>query len=396
MARPKNALPTYRLHKQSGQAIVTVSTGGVRKDILLGKYGTPESKQEYERVLARLRLAGPALPAEDLTVAELLLRFMAHAQTHYRHPDGRPTYEVYNFKLSLRPVRELYAATPAADFGPLALKTVRSRMVELGWCRSQINIRIGRVRRVWKWAASEELVPPAAYTSLTTVTGLQKGRSDAAERAPVGPAPVDHVVRAMVEMNRQVRGLVEFQRLTGCRPGEATRLRRCDVDQSGPVWVYRPSGYKTAWRGKARAVLIGPQAQALLAGFPTDDPAAFVFSPAAAAREHHAARAAARKTPLYRSHAARNASVRVSAPKRAAGEHYTLDSYGQAIDRACDRAGVAHWHPNQLRHSFATEVRKAYGLEAAQVLLGHERADVTQVYAEKNLDLARRVAAAIG
>ena len=54
------------------------------------------------------------------------------------------------------------------------------------------------------------------------------------------------------------------------------------------------------------------------------------------------------------------------------------------------------WHPNQLRHSFATRVRKEHGLEAAQVLLGHSRADVTQIYAERNEELAGSVAARIG
>ena len=57
---------------------------------------------------------------------------------------------------------------------------------------------------------------------------------------------------------------------------------------------------------------------------------------------------------------------------------------------------MPHWHPNQLRHTFATEVRQAYGLEAAQVLLGHARADVTQVYAERDLALAVRVATEVG
>jgi site-specific recombinase XerC len=54
------------------------------------------------------------------------------------------------------------------------------------------------------------------------------------------------------------------------------------------------------------------------------------------------------------------------------------------------------WHPNQLRHSFATRVRKEHGLKAAQVLLGHERADVTQVYAERDQQLAADVALRIG
>ena len=72
------------------------------------------------------------------------------------------------------------------------------------------------------------------------------------------------------------------------------------------------------------------------------------------------------------------------------------------VGRFKQRSGVKvwqrehHWHPNQLRHTFATRVRKEHGLEAAQVLLGHSRADVTQVYAERNEELATVVAAKIG
>ncbi len=57
------------------------------------------------------------------------------------------------------------------------------------------------------------------------------------------------------------------------------------------------------------------------------------------------------------------------------------------------------WHrlsPNQLRHSFATKVRREHGLEAAQVLLGHAMADVTQVYAERDTEKAAAVALKIG
>jgi site-specific recombinase XerC len=59
---------------------------------------------------------------------------------------------------------------------------------------------------------------------------------------------------------------------------------------------------------------------------------------------------------------------------------------------------MAHiqWHPNQLRHSKATETRKRYGLEAVQVTLGHASADVTQIYAERDYDLAARVAREVG
>jgi site-specific recombinase XerC len=58
-----------------------------------------------------------------------------------------------------------------------------------------------------------------------------------------------------------------------------------------------------------------------------------------------------------------------------------------AVRRACHRARIETWHPNQLRHSAGTEIRKRYDLEAAQVVLGHSRADVTQVYAQRDQSL---------
>ncbi len=53
-------------------------------------------------------------------------------------------------------------------------------------------------------------------------------------------------------------------------------------------------------------------------------------------------------------------------------------------------------HPHQLRHNYATRIRKDFGLEAAQILLGHSKADVTQIYAERDMNRAATVAAKIG
>ena len=81
---------------------------------------------------------------------------------------------------------------------------------------------------------------------------------------------------------------------------------------------------------------------------------------------------------------------------RPPAERYKVESYRVAIRRGCKMAGVEVWTPNQLRHTGATEIRKKYGLEAAQVICGHERADVTQVYAERDRELAERVAREVG
>jgi site-specific recombinase XerC len=54
------------------------------------------------------------------------------------------------------------------------------------------------------------------------------------------------------------------------------------------------------------------------------------------------------------------------------------------------------WNPHQLRHTRATAIRKEFGIEAAQVVLGHADCKVTQVYAERDFELAARVMKEIG
>ena len=61
-----------------------------------------------------------------------------------------------------------------------------------------------------------------------------------------------------------------------------------------------------------------------------------------------------------------------------------------------DEAGVSRWTPNRLRHNAATIIRKEYGIEAAQVMLGHSRADITQVCAERDRTKALKTAEEIG
>jgi integrase len=139
-----------------------------------------------------------------------------------------------------------------------------------------------------------------------------------------------------------------------------------------------------------------------------------LFSPRRALEEYRAGQRARRKTKVQPSQQDR----RRRKPRKLPGERYTTCSYDYAIRKGCERAdrhareeaikaGIAreeaegrvfvpHWHPNQLRHTHGTEVRRRFGLEAAQVALGHAQADVTQVYAERDLALAAKVAAAIG
>lgn len=437
MGRKKKLQPRYLEHKQSGRgrALYYDALGQFHEVLLPGAFNSPESTAAYGRLLLDLAVApkGASVPAAErshLTLVEILDQFHEYAQRKYRDPDGKPTSKLPEYRLVIRRLRELYGATPAAEFGPLKLKAFRQSWVVDGLSRGECNRRTDEARRIVRWAVSEELVPATVLTALKAVKCLERGETAARETEPVEPVAEEVVDATLPHLSRTVAAMVQFQRLTGCRPGEACSLRMSEVDRSGEVWLFKPKRHKTAHKGRARVIAIGPKAQEVLAPFLAGDPQEYLFSPAATVAEHNAARSAARKTKYYPSHLKHNARRKVKRPKRTAAARYSTHAYSVAIDRACDRAfpppaelaprkgesvkawkarltpGEAErvkewqrehrWHPNQLRHSFATAVRKAHGLEAAQVLLGHSRADVTQVYAERDARLAVEIAAKVG
>ncbi|MHB1423150.1 MAG: tyrosine-type recombinase/integrase [Gemmataceae bacterium] len=417
--------PEYRLHKRTGQAVVTLPLGnGQRKDVYLGKHGSEESKAEYNRVLAEWAANGKqapidplAEPASDLTIDELVSRFIDHANVFYRDATGAPTTEYDNFKLSLHPLRLLFGPLSVSKFGPVALEQVRDFMVRegsgkkgfgkngsslcgRGLCRRVINQRMGRIKRFFRWAASKELIPHTVYQRLATIEGLREDRSPARESKDVRPVPPEIVDATLPHLLRPVAAMVRVQQLTGARPGEVCVMRSCDIDRSGPVWVYRPGSdegprgkHKTAYRGHLRAIPLGPQSQEIIKPFLLNrDPGAYLFSPREGMAEFRAWQRSNRKSKVQPSQVDRSKAR----PKKRFGEHYNHRTYGKAIKAVCKRHGIPPWHPHQLRHYRATEIRRLYGVEKAQVILGHASLKATEIYAETNLADAMEIAAQMG
>src|SRR5436305_1074848 len=117
-------------------------------------------------------------------------------------------------------VMENYGTSLACDFGPLALKAIQQRMIGAGWCRGVINQRIGRMKRIFRWAVSESLIPPTVLQALQAVEGLKKGRTAARETEPVRPVADEVVDKTLRFASRQVAAMARLQRLTGMRSGE--------------------------------------------------------------------------------------------------------------------------------------------------------------------------------
>ena len=126
MPRLTKAVPKYQKHRASGQAVVRLNG----QDFYLGPHGTKASKLEYDRLIAEWLVNGRQSAADEdtLTVSELLARYWTFAKRHYRK-DGEPTDTLYQVKVSLRPIKQLYGRTLASGFGPTGLQAVQQNMV---------------------------------------------------------------------------------------------------------------------------------------------------------------------------------------------------------------------------------------------------------------------------
>ena len=251
MPKLTKAVPKYRKHRASGQAVITI--GG--RDHYLGPYGTKASRIAYDRVITEW-LANDRQPvvtpdeAPALTVTELLARYWRFAKRHYRKA-GESTSSLYQVKVSLRPLRRLYGPTLAREFGPRSLKAVRQHMIDAGLSRGVINKRIGIIKQAFKWGVGEELMPPSVLHGLQAVVGLQKGRTDAPDHDPVEPVPDTIVDATLAHLGPVVADMVGFQRLTGCRPGRGLHRpprRRGAIWRSLGVPSPEPQG-RTSWSG---------------------------------------------------------------------------------------------------------------------------------------------------
>jgi integrase len=390
---------------------------GGRRDVLLGKHGTRQSRIEYARVIAEWEANGrrlPTAPAADLTVNELGAAFLPWAEQHYRWPDGTPTRELADIKVSLRPLIHLYGHTQARDFGPLALKAVRQLMVD-GYehpkygsqpalARGVVNQRIARIRRMIKWAVGNEMLPAGALHALQAVTGLKCGRSAARETEPVRPIARAAVESTLPWLSPMVADMVRLQLETGMRPGELVVMRAPDIDITGTVWLYRPGRHKTQHHGHERIIAIGPKGQEIVRRWLTTDLTAHLFSSRRGEDARNVMRRDARQTPLYPSHVKHQAAKKRRRQRAKRGDHYGVGSYDRAIARAIERHNegkpegehLPHWHPHQLRHTRALELKREYGLDVARAVLGHRSPIITEHYAGIDTAKAAEVMAKLG
>ncbi|NDC54298.1 MAG: site-specific integrase [Planctomycetia bacterium] len=436
--RARGDLPQKRRHKRSNTARVRVDG----REIHLGRWGSREADAKYLEVIRGLVLRDdldfgrenwplpeqsdeesdladhPPVPeatrrgtrgslptaSTPISVAHVCAAFLADAEKSYVKPDGKLSSTIGNYKMGLRAL-EPYYDLPAAEFGPRLLRRLRDGLVEqegrrkgpdgkrLRKFRTTINRTVKAIWWIFKWAVSMEMVPPDTYHALKTLEPLKKGKTRAPELPPVTDVPDGIIQQTVAHLPEVVADMVQVQRLTGCRPSELCSMRPCDIDQSGEVWSYCPEQHKNEWRGDRRYVAIGPKAQSILRKYLVRPATRPCFVPAESEASRNASRRRQRQSPMTPSHRARRQQSR---RKLDPNKPYTDDTYRRAVHRACRKAGVAKWSPNQLRHAAAEEARAHFGLDGAQARLGHKHAKVTEVYANRQQGRADEVAKILG
>lgn len=392
MPNSKNRIPALRRWKPRNLAYIFFNG----RRVYFGKWNSPESKEKYFSFVQRLTAGeapGGISAPEDPTVSELVLAFFEAKKTYYVR-NGAQTRQLQRFRAACEFPLRLYPDLPVRKFGPRKLAEVRAAAEASGrFSRTYLNTLTSCFRQIVKFGVENEMVPADVLSALQAVSPLKKGRSSARENLPIGPVPPEVVDKTTAELSPVLADAVRLQRLTGMRPCEVLQMRAGDVREESPGrFVYTLRSDKTDYKRpewQKKRVPIGPRAARLLFPYLVEkEPDEFVFSPADALAQRRAFLRAERKTAPTKQMRERDARRE----PREVAPCYNVNSYRQAIQRAARRAGVPPWSPNQLRHLFATEVREKYGLEAAQACLGHARADVTQIYAERDFKKAEEVA----
>lgn len=413
MARTGN-LPQLRHHRPRNLAVVRLGN----KDFYCGPWdletNSPSEKAiaKYHRVVAEWVAGGGLSPAPTESseqmrfIAELVAGYIkvakAQCRRHEHIKSGLSSF--HSILAAVRYVAKLYADTLIEDFGPVRLKVCRTAMIDAGLARTTCNRYVARIRRMFAWAAENELIDPVHPERLKCVSGLRR-RQGGRETRRVRPVGWHNVASIADAVSPQVWAMVQLQWYTGMRPGEAVIMTTRDIDTTGKIWLYQPSAFKTEHcdEDAVRIIALGPRGIEILKPWLRTDIEAYLFAPA----EAEAARLQQIRDEAVwyknaglkrRSPSKMPARRRTRRPSRPPRERYTTETYRRAIQRACEAVEIDVWSPNQLRHSFATKVRKEFadGMDHARASLGHLSINTTLEYAELDKRKAMAVARKIG
>lgn len=408
----------------------------------LGPSGSDKSKTEYSRLLAVWSIDPTAIPrrSDDILALELCRQYLASTASP---KDGRQRTAL---KQAIRLLAEQHQSTTVTDFDPPALAAWQEWLCKIpdpkDPKRTRYNVTsVGHftnfIRQIWKWGVATGRIGAEQWQALLAVPRPKPGTARPAR--DVAPADPEAVKATVPFLRPPVRAMILLEWMTGARPDEICRLRASDIQRSGRVrvagtqildldkegvWVAILTKHKTEWKGKARWLTFGPEAQEILTPFLDRPSEAYLFSP----RESLSGMQAEAKQERISKRAGGSGGNRKkpSSEPRRINDRYSPRTYHQAVARACEKAfpppgelarrkgetktryferlgekGKAklqewnshhRWFPYQLRHLAAIEVKAAFGIDAVQALLGHHTRSMSEHYGGTSFKVAAAAA----
>ena len=395
--------------KERGEARVRLGL----KVLYLGPWGSDKAARNYEQAIATWLAHGrvwPSKPAKVVEVTDLIDVYLKHCESKYSKY-GRITSGRDNAVRALELLRMTGLANlRPCDFGPRVLHAFQVWLAadpHRQWSRVTINRYTDQVIAMFKHAQLHELVPRGStiWQDLKAVEHLRRGRSPAPGMAPAReprkiPPVADDIIEATLTVAHPILAdMIRLQRLTGMRPGEVVAIRPSDLvpstDPSVLLYRVRPMTNKNDDDGIERVVYLGPKAVEIVRRR-TDplNPDTPLFSPRRAVEMGNASRAMSLVPTPAR--VRRQCQARAATTVRKFREIYTVNSYRVAVKRAAKAAGVEAWHPNQIRHTAASDFANKTSVHVAKDLLGHAKIQTTMGYVVSANSDAIRLVRAIG
>ena len=286
-----------------------------------------------------------------MTNKQMVRKYLEHCEDYYGTGPRSTTAAV---ELAVRPLVALCGHLDGLALSDL--KRIRLAMLEANLARSTINARIDKIVRMFRWLECEDYVPPGTYHRLRTLAHLKRGRSKAVDPPKRQPVDARTVQATLEKCPPLLQDMLAVQWFTGCRSGSLVAAHSDQFICDNTHMSWHPK-HKTAYLDHEVELPIGPKCQKILRPL------------------------LKRKGPLFL-HRRRST--------------YTTWSYRRAIVRIQQRYNLLPFTPHQLRHARANLVRSKLGVEAAQAVLGHRTVNATQLYAGRQLALAREAAEKYG
>lgn len=298
------------------------------------------------------------------------------------------TGSAINCNLAMRDYEEVFGDRLAEEVSGPEIASLRDNVFMFRWKDGEpvldkdgakviqtartVNYRLWCVKRAYRAARERGGVSAETLLDVLNIAPVNPKAGKAKASRKVLPVPEATIDATQSHCTSVLSDMIEFQRLTGCRPSEVCNLRPCDLEMpeaDPPVWFYVPPKHKTEHADKERVAVLTPEAVALVSKYLDRPTTAFCFSP----REHAA-------------------KIRKGGRAKYTGVQFTHTTYRRAVEWACKRAGIPAWQPNQVRHRWATEVRRQLGLQVTSEGLSHSSTSITEVYAQQSRERLRDLA----